>query len=95
MLRLEMLPARCGDSIWLEYGSPTESRIVIIDGGLTDSAEVLRRRIEKARTERGGGTLDVELLVVTHIDNDHILGIKELLEHAPDWLNIKDIWFNG
>jgi glyoxylase-like metal-dependent hydrolase (beta-lactamase superfamily II) len=95
MLRLEMLPARCGDCLWLEYGAPTDPRIVIIDGGLTDSAGILRRRIDRARVERGGGELEVELLVVTHIDTDHILGIIELLGDTPDWLNIKDIWFNG
>ena len=68
---------------------------MIIDGGLTDSAEVLRQRIDRARTQRGDDTLEIELLVVTHIDNDHILGIIELLQNTPDWLTIKDIWFNG
>jgi hypothetical protein len=95
MLKLQMLPAGCGDCLWLEYGTPPAMRIVIIDGGIRDTAEVLRQRIEAARRERGTDTLDVELLVVTHIDNDHILGIIELLSAAPSWLHVKDIWFNG
>ena len=33
--------------------------------------------------------------MVTHIDNDHILGIIELLKSAQPALRIKDIWFNG
>ena len=80
MLTLQMLPATCGDCLWLEYGTGAAKRVVIIDGGLTETATTLRQRIEKARRERGIATLEVELLVVTHIDNDHILGIIELLK---------------
>jgi len=95
MLTLQMLPAGCGDCLWLEYGTGAAKRVVIIDGGLTETATALRRRIEKARQERGIEKLEVELLVVTHIDNDHILGIIDLLKADTPGLHIKDIWFNG
>lgn len=95
MLTLQMLPAGCGDCLWLEYGTGAAARVVIIDGGLTETATALRKRIEKARQDRGVATLDVELLVVTHIDNDHILGILELLKTESTGLRVKDIWFNG
>ena len=95
MLTLQMLPAGCGDCLWLEYGSGDAKRVVIIDGGLTETAATLRKRIEAARRERGAATLEVELLVVTHIDNDHILGIIELLKSESPGLRVKDIWFNG
>ena len=95
MLTLQMLPAGCGDCLWLEYGTGAAKRVVIIDGGLTETATALRRRIEKARQERGIAKLEVELLVVTHIDNDHILGIIDLLKADTPGLHIKDIWFNG
>ena len=95
MLTLQMLPAGCGDCLWLEYGTGAAKRVVIIDGGLTETATALRRRIEKARQERGIEKLEVELLVVTHIDNDHILGIIELLKAETPGLHVKDIWFNG
>ena len=95
MLRLEMLPAGCGDCLWLEYGTPPATRLVIIDGGLGKTAKVLPSRLEAAHRERGGARLEVELLVVTHIDNDHIVGIIELLKAPPPFLHIKEIWFNG
>jgi hypothetical protein len=95
MLTLQLLPAGCGDCLWLEYGTGATRRIVIIDGGLTETATALRRRIEAARRARNVATLDVELLVVTHIDNDHILGIIELLKTESPGLRVKDIWFNG
>ncbi len=94
MLTLQMLPAGNGDCLWLEYGPPGASRIVIIDGGVRDTAPALQRRIEAACKERGTSTLDVELLVVTHIENDHINGILELLQAKPP-IRVKDLWFNG
>ena len=95
MLRLEVLPAGCGDCLWLEYGDRLPGRVVIIDGGLRETAGVLRRRIDAARRERGVETLEVELLVVTHIDNDHIVGIIELLRGIGPELRVKELWFNG
>lgn len=95
MLRLEMLPAGCGDCLWIEYGDAGPGRVVIVDGGLRPTAQGLRRRIEAARQQRGVATLEVELLVVTHIDNDHIVGITELLREAGPELHVKDLWFNG
>jgi hypothetical protein len=94
MLTLQMLPAGNGDCLWLEYGPPGATRIVIIDGGVRDTVGVLQHRIDAACRERGTASLDVELLVVTHIDNDHILGILELLEARPA-ICVKDLWFNG
>ena len=95
MFRLEMLPARCGDCLLLEYGPPGASRLVVIDGGLGETAAVLWNRLEGLRHERGAETLEIELLVVTHIDNDHIVGIIELLKAGHPTLKIHDIWFNG
>ena len=95
MLKLQMLPAGCGDCLWLEYGAPGATRVVIIDGGVRDTVTALRHRIQAACREREVETLDVELLVVTHIDNDHILGILELLATAQPFLRVNDVWFNG
>lgn len=95
MLTLQMLPAGCGDSLWIEYGTSGATRIVLIDGGVRDTAAALRKRIESAQRERRVQRLELELLVVTHIDNDHILGILEILGSAPDTLTVKDVWFNG
>jgi beta-lactamase superfamily II metal-dependent hydrolase len=95
MLSIQLLPAGCGDCLWIEYGEPGATRIVLIDGGEGPTIKALERRIAKACGERGTKTLDVELLVVTHIDNDHIEGILELLEAETALVRPKDVWFNG
>jgi hypothetical protein len=95
MLRLELLPAGCGDCLWLEYGKPGETHIVLIDGGVEDTAGRLEARIQEAIKERQATPLHIDLLVVTHIDNDHIRGILKLLGEAKLPLTFDDIWFNG
>ena len=74
MLRLELLPAGRGDCLWLEYGNPRHPRIVLIDGGIESTAPLLERRIRQAMRQRGVSLLHIDLLVVTHIDTDHIDG---------------------
>ncbi|MBN1660534.1 MAG: MBL fold metallo-hydrolase [Anaerolineae bacterium] len=91
MLRIEMLPADNGDCLWIEYGPPHNVRRILIDGGTHATYEPLRERIKRlGEVER-----TFELLVVTHVDNDHIDGVVRLLQN-PD-LNYKfdDVWFNG
>lgn len=95
MLTIQLLPAESGDCLWIEYGEPGATRIVIIDGGESPTIDALERRIASACRERGTKILDVELLVVTHIDNDHIEGVLELLESKPPLVRPKDVWFNG
>jgi len=91
MLRIEMLPAGHGDCLWLEYGDPTSPRRVLIDGGTKGTyRRALRPRLDRVHGERA-----FELLVVTHIDADHIAGTLELLGDADAGFSARDIWFNG
>jgi beta-lactamase superfamily II metal-dependent hydrolase len=92
MLRLAMLPARQGDALWITYGSQGAQHNLVIDGG-PERSNTLRSRI--CETLKSAHTLHVDLLVVTHIDNDHIGGVLELLEDIPDGLTFGDIWFNA
>lgn len=90
MLRLEMLPAAHGDALWLEYGDADHVNRVLIDGGPGSCYESLRWRILAIPP----GQRHFELLVITHVDADHIEGIIKLLQ--DDELNCRfdDIWFN-
>jgi len=91
MIRIEMLAASFGDCILVEYGKPEDRHRVLIDAGLTGTyAQALRPRLAKL-----GRAVPLDLLVVTHIDRDHICGILPLLREKPAAIAPKDIWFNG
>lgn len=91
IFRIQVLPAQRGDALWIEYGTETELNHILIDGGITATGRThLQERIAQV-----GTPLHFELLVVTHIDLDHILGVIELLNNLPEGVTFGDIWFNG
>jgi hypothetical protein len=93
MFSIELLPAAHGDAIWIEYGPASRPHRILIDGGPAPTYESgLRRRIA-ALSERKR-TLD--LMIVTHIDADHIDGSLILLQELEAMkVSIDDLWFNG
>lgn len=94
MLELRLLPARQGDAIWIRWGSGRTVRQMIIDMGTTQIGSALRRRLEALEPAHRA----FELLVVTHIDADHIGGVLSCLVQQKkelDGLAFRDVWFNG
>ena len=89
-LTIEMLPARHGDALWLEWGEPDDRHRMLIDGGPKSAVDHVRQRIEQLDP----GDRNLDLLIVTHIDLDHIAGVIELLEDRSLGLSFHDIWFN-
>jgi beta-lactamase superfamily II metal-dependent hydrolase len=93
MMQIELLPAAHGDAIWIEYGSSSQVHRLLIDGGPAHAYQAgLRRCIEKL--DKGDRTF--ELMVVTHIDADHIDGALILLQELQQLnIHIAEFWFNG
>jgi beta-lactamase superfamily II metal-dependent hydrolase len=99
MYRIEMLPAGHGDGLLITYGDEAMPHYVLIDGGpfyayrnaRLEEQPTLSKRIRRVVDE--GGSL--ELMVVTHIDADHIESPVRLLGSRPPDLAIGDIWFNA
>ena len=88
MLTIEMLPARYGDCLWIEYGDPGHPRRILVDCGLRAGYDTVAERL------RGRPDIAFELFVMTHIDADHIAGAIPLLrEFGPD--RFEGVWFNG
>lgn len=91
MFMIEMLPARYGDCLWLEYGTKERPHRVLIDGGPPHGYQAFKARIAALpENERR-----FELLVITHVDADHIGGILELLIDPPAGVTFGDVWFNA
>ena len=87
---IELLPARHGDCILIEYGAGEPRARVLVDGGPSPTFGLLRDRLSLLpATERA-----LELLVVSHIDADHIEGVLKLFK-APEVVSYADLWFNG
>lgn len=92
MLRLEVLPARYGDCLLIEYGHRGGVRRILIDGGVPGVyRSALRPRLARLPQD----ARECELLVVTHVDYDHIGGLLELALDKKMAFRAKDVWFNG
>ena len=91
MFELEMLPAREGDCLILTYGHPDTPHRILVDGGraatYADLKTALSRLPEKQRI--------FDLIVVTHVDRDHIEGILAMLQDPNRPIRFHDLWFNG
>jgi hypothetical protein len=91
VFRIKLLPALNGDCIWIEYGEEDTLSRVLIDGGPLGAYAALRAEIEQLPLEQR----TFELLVVTHIDADHIDGIVKLMRHPELGVKFREVWFNG
>ncbi|MEA2490177.1 MAG: hypothetical protein QOH21_1969, partial [Acidobacteriota bacterium] len=101
-LQLEALPALYGDSLLLHYGTKADPQLIIIDGGpKTVYANSLRPRLEEIKAERSPDEpLPVRLIMVSHIDEDHIKGILDLAAELEDdqdsrLVAVQELWHNA
>ncbi len=90
MMQLTMLPAGHGDCLLLEYGDQAQYR-VLIDGGTSGTWKRLASHLSALPPEQR----HFELVMVTHIDADHIAGMLKLLDDDALGIRFDDFWFNG
>ncbi len=104
---LEVRRARKGDCLLLHFGSNKDPGLIVIDGGPKSVYRPhLKPRLEQLRLARGLSTQDslpVDLLMVSHVDDDHIHGIldltKEMVEAQDDeksqLVRVLSFWHNS
>jgi beta-lactamase superfamily II metal-dependent hydrolase len=73
-LRMQVLQAGFGDCLLIQCPAETGSRHILVDGGPTGTYRATLRSTLRRLAQRGG---DVDLAVLSHIDNDHILGLLD------------------
>lgn len=102
-MKIKFLKAFNGDSILISFKEGQKSRNILIDGGmpatyiqkgkngkpeygeLKDTIDSIRERNEK-----------IDLLVLTHVDDDHIGGVLKWFEKDQDAHKLIDkVWFNS
>lgn len=100
---LEPLKARHGDCLLLHYGPAAKPRTVVIDGGPSQVyGPFLKKRLKALAAQRPGG-FRIELMMVSHIDEDHVLGLTEFTAAWRDakkdgaawpW-RVEELWHNS
>jgi len=86
MIELSMLPGKDGDCLLLTYGDPP--RRVLIDGGRAATYPLIKPVLAALEPPR------IDLLVVTHVDQDHVLGVLALFDD-DERVAVGEVWFNG
>jgi hypothetical protein len=104
---LDVVRARKGDSLILHYGDKNDRRMVLIDGGPKSVyTPHLRPRLEQIKKARGLGKMDpltIDLMMVSHVDDDHIQGILDLtkelinaqMNSQPQLVQVLGLWHNS
>lgn len=76
---LEALDAEHGDCLLLHWGEPGGARVALIDGGPSGVYETrLAPRLRELAL--GAAPLRLELVLVSHVDDDHICGVLDLFQ---------------
>ena len=86
-----MFPARDGDALVLTWGDDTNPKRMLIDAGRESGWAAIR----KAYKNLPEAQRTFELLVVSHIDADHIAGVLKMLADPDRPLRFKEVWFNA
>ena len=101
---LDVRRARKGDCLLLHFGSKTKPGLALIDGGPKGVyGPHLRPRLMEVRQARkldAQSPLPVDLLMVSHVDDDHIQGILDLTRElraaiGVPFVRILRLWHNS
>jgi hypothetical protein len=81
MFRAHVVQAQFGDCLILEYGTKARLRYTLIDGGPPGNFDA---HVEPALAAIVGAGGKLDLVVASHVDNDHIVGTLDLLAAIED-----------
>lgn len=94
-IMIKVFPAGAGDCILIDFVK--ENYRILIDGGY---AETYRKYLKKCLSELAVQGKKINLLIVTHIDSDHIGGIQAFLKDnglakKPSVISVDEVWYNA
>ncbi|PFZ78745.1 hypothetical protein COL82_09585 [Bacillus toyonensis] len=92
-IEVKMFPAKNGDCFLISLGSVSKQHILIDCGYAETYNKFLKDELKKI----GRNNEMVDLMVITHVDQDHILGAIRFLEdnNRCPFIKIKEIWHNS
>ena len=102
---LEALQAEKGDSLIVHYGDAAKPRFLVIDGGPKDVfRKSLEPRLGQLRKKWAAQSeLPLDMVMVSHIDDDHVRGVLDLFtklarledDKQPLPYRISTLWHNS
>lgn len=91
---IEMFPAEKGDAFLIRFDN---KKNILIDMGYIDTYKTyIKDRLIEIKNEKQS----IDLLIITHIDEDHIEGAIEFIKengnaNNPNIIEVKEIWHNS
>ena len=107
LFSLEAVFAKHGDALILHYGSASNPKMILIDGGAggvyNDFLEPRLRELREELALDPADPLRFEMVMVSHIDDDHINGVLDLFrdndkaktKRQPQPYEIGTLWHNS
>ena len=101
---LEALKAAYGDALLLHFGDPKAPGLAVIDGGPRGVYhDVLKPRLNGLMANKrrlSDGQLPIRLLMVSHIDDDHVNGVLAMANELADTTGkrpyeVESLWHNS
>ena len=93
--------SQSGDAIVLTMGSFSSNRvnsnrddyrIIVVDGAFTSDAKTIKEHLGVIGAQNKNDKLQIDLMVSTHSDQDHISGLIALIE--DDDIEVKKLWIH-
>ncbi|CEG24558.1 MBL fold metallo-hydrolase [Peribacillus simplex] len=93
MIEIKMYPAKNGDCFLLSFGISKKNHI-LIDCGYVDTYE---RFLKKDLLDIAKKKEKINLMIITHIDADHISGAIKFIQDNDNekFIEIEEVWFNA
>lgn len=91
---IDMFPAKNGDAFLIRFDN---KKNILIDMGYVDTyKKYIKDRLLKIKNENQC----IDLLIITHIDEDHIEGAIEFFKengnaNNPNIIEVKEVWYNS
>jgi beta-lactamase superfamily II metal-dependent hydrolase len=93
-IKVDVLPAGYGDCLLVSCPKPGGTWRLLVDTGPDETWPVLRTRLSQIPTDEDGRR-HIDLVIVSHIDHDHIGATRFLFADQSLGLSFGDVWFNG
>lgn len=104
LFTLEAVKAQGGDALLIHFGDPHRPRLILVDGGPPGAfGRFLQPRLDRLKTRRSPrDPLVLDLILVSHVDADHLAGILDLTRalrdrrelREPEPYRVRRLWHN-